>query len=233
MIIDTLSVFYYEKMVGYMPSSFGDLVFPGERIEVGLRRGKFDYAASTGSNNKRLGMSGGKKKEGETHDLTVVPTWPNFPLAPYNPMYQYPPQLYHYSTNISSTYYPPPYQPKPSLNRPQNLPAAQPRPNTTANTNQNTNQGKNFPERKPVEFTPILISYVDLLPYFLNNAMVAMSPTKISQPPFPRGYNLNVTCAYHGGAPGHSIDYCMTLKHKVQSLIDAGWLKFQEDNPNV
>ena len=44
MIVDTLSVFYYEKMVGYMPSSFVDLVFVGERIEVGSRRGKFDYA---------------------------------------------------------------------------------------------------------------------------------------------------------------------------------------------
>ena len=42
-IVDTLPVFYYEKMVGYMPSSFVDLVFAGERIEVGLRRGKFDY----------------------------------------------------------------------------------------------------------------------------------------------------------------------------------------------
>ena len=32
MILDTLPVFYYEKMVGYMPSSFVDLVFAGERI---------------------------------------------------------------------------------------------------------------------------------------------------------------------------------------------------------
>ena len=38
MIVDTLLVFYYEKMVGYMSSSFIDLVFAGERIEVGLRR---------------------------------------------------------------------------------------------------------------------------------------------------------------------------------------------------
>ena len=45
MIVDTLPVFYYEKMVGCTPSSFADLVFAGERIEVGLRRGKFDYVA--------------------------------------------------------------------------------------------------------------------------------------------------------------------------------------------
>ena len=56
--------------------------------------------------------------------------------------------------------------------------------------------------------------------------MVAISPTKIPQPTFPQGYNPNVTCAYHGGAPGHSIEHCMALKHKVQSLIGAGWLKF-------
>ena len=59
MIVDTLSVFYYEKMVGYMPLSFADLVFAGERIEVGLRRGKFDYSATASSSNRRPGMSGG------------------------------------------------------------------------------------------------------------------------------------------------------------------------------
>ena len=53
-IVDTLSVFYYEKMVGYMPSSFIDLVFAGERIEVGLRRGKFDYATSVSPSNRRF-----------------------------------------------------------------------------------------------------------------------------------------------------------------------------------
>ena len=89
MIVDTFLVFYYEKMVGYMPSSFANLVFVGERIDVGLRRGKFDYAATASSSNKSLGMSGGNKKEGETHVATTVPTWPNFPLPPLNPIYQY------------------------------------------------------------------------------------------------------------------------------------------------
>ena len=68
--------------------------------------------------------------------------------------------------------------------------------------------------------------YADLLPYLLDNAMTIISLAKISQPPFPRGYNPNVTCAYHGGVPGHSIEHYITLKHKVESLIDAGWLRF-------
>ena len=178
MIVDTLLVFYYEKMVGYTPSSFADLVFTGERIKVGLRRGKFDYPALM---NRKPGANGENKKEGGTHVVTVVPTWPNFPPA----------QQCHYSANINPSHYPPPYQPRtlnqpqrPPLNQPQSLPAAHPRPNTTLNTNQNTNQGRNLPAKKLAEFTPIPVSYADLLPYLLDNAMVAIIPAKIPQPPF-------------------------------------------------
>ena len=62
MIGDTLLVFYYEKMVGYMPLSFADLVLAGERIEVGLKRGKFDYAASMNSGDRRTRANGENKK---------------------------------------------------------------------------------------------------------------------------------------------------------------------------
>jgi len=62
MIVDTLPVLYYEKMVGYMPSSFTDMVFAGERIKVGLRRGKFDYAVSTSSGNRSLGQVEQRKR---------------------------------------------------------------------------------------------------------------------------------------------------------------------------
>ena len=96
MIVDTLLVFYYEKMVDYMPSSFTDLLFVGERIEVGLRRGKFDYAASM---NRKLGANGENKKEGETHDVIVVPTWPNFPLAQ---QYQYSAKPFSLPTTLSA-----------------------------------------------------------------------------------------------------------------------------------
>ncbi|KAH1213198.1 hypothetical protein GmHk_14G041204 [Glycine max] len=153
MIVDTLSVFYYEKMVGYTPSTFADLVFADERIEEAWENEE--------------------NKEGGTHAVNVVPTWPNFPPA----------QQCQHSANISSSHYPPPYQPR-TLNHPQRPPLNHPIPNTTLNTNQNTNQGRNFLVKKPVEFTPIPMSYANLLPYLLNNAMVAITPAKVRQPPF-------------------------------------------------
>ena len=59
MIIDTLPVFYYEKIVGYMLSSFADLVFAGKRIEVGLKIGKFDFPALM---NEKTGANGENQK---------------------------------------------------------------------------------------------------------------------------------------------------------------------------
>ena len=114
MIVDILPVFYYEKMVGYTPSSFADLVFVGKRIEVGLKRGKFDHPALT---NKKPGANREDEKEEGIHVVTVVATWPNFPLA----------QQCHYSVNIRPSHYPPPNQPqRPPLNQPQSLLVAHP-----------------------------------------------------------------------------------------------------------
>ena len=84
-----------------MSLSFADLVFVGEKIEAGLRKQKFNYVAFANPDNGGLGRSGERKNEGEPHVVAAVSTWLNFPLALYNPMYQYPPQQYHYSANVS------------------------------------------------------------------------------------------------------------------------------------
>ena len=86
MIVDTLPVFYYEKMVGYTPSSFDDMVFIDERIKVGLKRGKSDHHALI---NAKTGANEKGENEGETHAVIVIPIRPSLP----------PTQQCHYSTN--------------------------------------------------------------------------------------------------------------------------------------
>ena len=159
-----------------MPSSYADLVFVGERIEVGLRRGKFDYDASTSVGNRRTGIGRAKKKEGDAHAVTTTPTWPNSQQTPHNPMYQYPPHQYNYSANIGSPPYSMPIRPsmpnqpqRPPQHHPQNSVPTQLRPSVNPNPNTNTNPRRNFPERKPAEFTPIPMLYADLLPSLLSN----------------------------------------------------------------
>ncbi|KAH1265133.1 hypothetical protein GmHk_01G000892 [Glycine max] len=74
--------------------NFADLVFTNERVEMGLRRGKFDCLALT---SKKPGANGENEKEEGTHVLATIPTWPNFP----------PTQQCHYSADISPPRYPP------------------------------------------------------------------------------------------------------------------------------
>ena len=94
-----------KKMVGYTPSSFTDLVFASERINVGLKRGKFNHPAWT---NEKTGANEEDENEGETLAMTIIPTWPNFPPA----------QQCHYSANNSpSPYLPSSYPQRPFLNQ--------------------------------------------------------------------------------------------------------------------
>ncbi|KAL5193646.1 hypothetical protein HKD37_20G055835 [Glycine soja] len=107
-----------------------------------------------------------------------------------------------------------------------------PTPNTTRPAG-NSNTTRNFPPRPFPEFTPLPMTYEDLLPSLIANHLAVVTPGRVLEPPFPKWYDPNATCKYHGGVPGHSVEKCLALKYKVQHLMDAGWLTFQEDRPNV
>src|SRR4030066_1209260 len=69
LFMDTLQNPYYDKMIGSMSSSFSDLVITGERIERGIRRGKF-ASVPTGENDVKKPSSGfAKKGQGETNAI--------------------------------------------------------------------------------------------------------------------------------------------------------------------
>ncbi|KAL5165875.1 hypothetical protein HKD37_18G050943 [Glycine soja] len=215
-------------LVGYMPSSFADLVFAGERIEVGLKRGKFDYVSSTNVNAKRIGATGAKRKEGDAHAVSSTPAWVKPQQTPHgtHQYAQHHPSFSAHAGNASSST---PVQPKAPTQR--EAPQV-PTPNTTRPAG-NSNTTRNFPPRPLPEFTPLPMTYEDLLPSLIANHLAVVTPGRVLEPPFPKWYDPNATCKYHGGVPGHSVEKCLALKYKVQHLMDAGWLTFQEDRPNV
>ncbi|KAH1193295.1 hypothetical protein GmHk_19G054371 [Glycine max] len=211
-------------LVGYMPSSFADLVFAGERIEVGLKRGNFDYVSSTNVNAKRIGATGEKGRKGMPMPSLQHPRGSN---PSKHLMYaQHHPSFSAHAGNASSST---PVQPKAPTQR--EAPQV-PTPNTTRPAG-NSNTTRNFPPRPLPEFTPLPMTYEDLLPSLIANHLAVVTPGRVLEPPFPKWYDPNATCKYHGGVPGHSVEKCLALKYKVQHLMDAGWLTFQEDRPNV
>ena len=65
------------------------------------------------------------------------------------------------------------------------------------------------------------ISYAELLLVLIQNYMISVILAKPRKPQFPKEYDFNAKCEYHGGVIRHSIENCTTFKDKVQALIDA------------
>ena len=72
------------------------------------------------------------------------------------------------------------------------------------------------------------MSYGELLLIVVQNYGISVIPARPRRPRYPRGYDVNATCEYHGGVGGHSVENCKAFKDKVQSLIYADPTKFRE-----
>ncbi|KAJ1394642.1 hypothetical protein SESBI_34018 [Sesbania bispinosa] len=84
------------------------------------------------------------------------------------------------------------------------------------------------PRKERVKIDPVPVPYSDLYDTLLQQHLVAPEvPQPVSNPP-PKWYNPAEACKYHMGAPGHSIEKCLTFKLRVQRLRDAGQLFFEE-----
>ncbi|KAF1869678.1 hypothetical protein Lal_00017253 [Lupinus albus] len=71
-----------------------------------------------------------------------------------------------------------------------------------------------------------------LFTYLMGQRIIAPIPGKIPENP-GSWFDPNVSCAYHSGTIGHSIENCRSFKFKVQHLVDSKWLNFKQSMPNV
>ena len=110
-------------------------------------------------------------------------------MTPHNPTYQYSPCQPSFSANVGNPPNPAPIQQRlptqPQRPSPQNSFPAYSHPTGNTNPNTSANSGSNFPAKKPIEFTPILMPYADLLPSLITNQMAVVNLEKIYQSPFP------------------------------------------------
>ncbi|RDX83342.1 hypothetical protein CR513_35743, partial [Mucuna pruriens] len=67
------------------------------------------------------------------------------------------------------------------------------------------------------------MTYTKLFPLLLEHKLIEVVPLKLLEPPYPRSYDPNARCDYHGGAVGHGMEKCW----------DDGLLGFENKGPNV
>jgi len=222
MFIETLQTPFYEHVLGSVSSNFSDIVTLGERIEHGLKTGKIAQGSPATAGARKPGFNHDKKKEGDVQAASTAPYWGGYRpqyLPNYRPSSAYVANVMPvYSQNIPRP--PTAYRPLVTANN-----AFQPNVGSQSSTQA---QGPGYGQKnnnsggKVVNFTPIPMTYTELLPDILRNALVAICPARIKQPPYSRYYDVNAKCEYHGGEVGYSTENCQALKYKVQSLIDSG-----------
>ena len=71
------------------------------------------------------------------------------------------------------------------------------------------------------------MTYKELLSVLIQNYGIFVIPARPRRPPYPKGYDVNTKCEYHGGVEGHSVENCTTFKDKVQFLINTDPTKFR------
>ena len=69
------------------------------------------------------------------------------------------------------------------------------------------------------------MSYTELLPILIQNYEISAILARPGRPPYPKKYDVNAKCEYHGEIGGHSVKNCTAFKDKVQSLINADFCK--------
>ena len=111
--------------------------------------------------------------------MTLAPTWPKPQKTPHN-TYQYAQYQPSFSACVGNPSSPAPIQqraPGQTQRAPtQNLAPTQPRPTSNSIPGISSNPGRNFLVKKLAKFSPIPMSYADLLPSLIANQMAVVTP---------------------------------------------------------
>ncbi|RDY12195.1 hypothetical protein CR513_03054, partial [Mucuna pruriens] len=207
------------------------LVVVGERIKLGIRRGKFTQSSNNVGFAKKPNQ---EKRKGEANDVLVESVLLRGRGKPPPP---YPTQIHLKGSRPAATYMNPPPLVAPYLPKclPPYVPPYQLKSDSedVASSNNMRLAQQNLRRSIPRTLDPIPMSYTELLPLLLQQNLLDMIPLKPIQLPYPKSYDPNTKCDFHDGVIGHSTEKCWGLKHKVQDVIDGGWLNFKEHRPNV
>jgi hypothetical protein len=211
--VDTLKNPYFDRMIGLQMQFFVDLIPVGERIEDALKTKKIvDMTALMALAEQAAKKAPAKKKEGDVQMIgrnngRPRQTLPTFTMQPIQP------------------------RPIPTP-APTQAPAPAPTPQMLARPVGNQPNDNRWPRKEPRQFTPLPMPMTELYPILIKKNLISPAIPRPYNGPPRRDFNQNLTCDFHFGEVGHTIENCIHLRHRIQDLIDHGILKF-EGLPNI
>uniref|UniRef100_A0A2N9HJI6 Retrotransposon gag domain-containing protein n=1 Tax=Fagus sylvatica TaxID=28930 RepID=A0A2N9HJI6_FAGSY len=119
-----------------------------------------------------------------------------------------------------------PIQPRPTpISAPTQVPAPAPTPQMPARPAGNQVNNNRLPRKEPRQFTPLPMPLTELYPILIEKNLISPIVLRPYNGPQRRDFDQNLTCDFHFGEVGHSVNKFQQLRHRVQDLIDHGILK--------
>ncbi|XP_058784091.1 uncharacterized protein LOC131658858 [Vicia villosa] len=208
MFKDMLEGPYYQGLIG--ASEFAELVVVGERIENGLRNGNIqdvdDFFEFPRRVDGRASVIPEYEEESLNHpldqisrnEMEAIISIQDDPLICATALSHPPTQFVQREPVLhdQSTQYAPSWR----------------------NHQQNRHQQGRQRHRKPKRvYDAIPMTHDELLSELLKLSLVEPKQLDPVSFPYPEGFDPDVSCGYHAGAPGHSTEYCQPFRDKRES----------------
>ena len=204
MFVDSLPSPYYDMLIVNAFVDFGDLMYSVGRIEDGIKRGRIVDTGASMREKKRIvldehvqAMSREERGSKRRSHTTREEPVKNHPRSP--GYAQVPPAGLHSPQRFAQEY------------------------------NQGFDSGyyQSKKRKRTKVYHSLPMSYTKLLPILIQNYGISVIPARPRRPQYPKKYDVNAKCEYHGRVGGYSMENCTAFKGKAQSLINADPVKFR------
>ena len=199
--MDTLSSPYYDMLVVNAFVEFGDLMYSVGRIEDGIRREKIMDTGASIQEKKMIILNEHNRGLNKRKPSVVEESVGNLSRSSLCTSYAW----------VPGSVFPPPQR------------FAREHGQGSDSSYRRGNKRK-----KTKVYHSLSMSYRELLPILIQNYGISVILARPRRSPYPKGYDVNAICEYHGWVGGNSIANCTVFKDKVQALIDADPTKFRE-----
>ena len=178
MFVDTLPSPYYDMLIVNTFMKFGDLIYSVGRIENGIKRGRI---VDTGASKKER-----KRFVPDEHVQAMSGEKRRSHATREEPIKNHP-----HSSSYAQV-------PQAGFSSPQKFVRKRDRDSESS-----CHRGNKRKRAKVYHSLPM--SYGELLLVLIQNYGITVIPAKPRRPLYPRGYDVNATCEYHGGVGGHFV----------------------------
>ncbi|XP_059316729.1 uncharacterized protein LOC132067484 [Lycium ferocissimum] len=204
--VQTQEDLYYDKLLGACARNFSDLIRIGKELESGIKEGRITDSTATQAIHQTFQSKIPRNLQSEMKENKFASM----------SMHQ---AQCHQSHQILQSYA--------TMQRPRQQKSQHGCQQSFHQAQSSSRQQKKM---KSFSFTPLDEPLSNILERLSAKGILQPKKGFIPKHP-PPNFDLSKSCAYHSNIQGHDTEECLALRFKIQSMIENGKIKLQQEPP--